>query len=136
VAVQAFAMTEFQGDGQLGASGERYRALLAVSEAIISHRDLEALFQELAGRLNQLVSFDYIGVVLHEATTNTMRLHVAGTAEPVVTPVIALPLEDDPAGRGFQPQRESARQHRRIRPDGPSLGRCLTHTGRRPAWAY
>ena len=97
-------MTGFQGDGQVGASGERYRALLAISEAIISHRDLEALFQELAGQLNQLVSFDYIGVVLHEATTNTMRLHVAGTAEPVVTPVIVLPLEDDPAGLVWQSQ--------------------------------
>jgi hypothetical protein len=71
-------MTGFQGDAQAGAGGERYRALLAISEAIISHRDLEALFQELAGRLHQLVRFDYVVVVLHEAATNTMRLYVAG----------------------------------------------------------
>jgi hypothetical protein len=31
---------------------QRYRALLAVSEAIVSHRDLSALFHELAGRLH------------------------------------------------------------------------------------
>ena len=38
-------------DGQTTATEDRYRALLAVSEAIASHRDLPALFHELAGQL-------------------------------------------------------------------------------------
>jgi len=33
-----------------------------------------------------------------------MRLYVAGTAEPAVTPVIVLPLQDDPAGLVWQSQ--------------------------------
>jgi len=98
-------MTGFQGDAQAEASGERYRALLAVSQAIISHRDLEGLFQELAGRLHQLVSFDYVVVVLHEPATNTMRLHVGAASEPgPLTPAIVLPLQDDPAGLVWQTQ--------------------------------
>ena len=63
-------MTAAHVDGQATASGEPYRALLAVSEAIVSHRDLSALFHELAGRLHQVVRFDYLGLVLHEAASH------------------------------------------------------------------
>ena len=81
-------MTRAHFDGQATATGDPYRALLAVSEAIVSHRDLSALFHELAGRLHQVVRFDYLALVLHEAATNTMRLHVLETSEPVPpTPV-------------------------------------------------
>ncbi len=60
-----------------------HRALLAVSEAIVLHRDLSALFHELAGRLHQVVQFDGLALVLHEAASNTMRLHVLETSEPI-----------------------------------------------------
>jgi formate hydrogenlyase transcriptional activator len=79
--------------------------LLAVSGAIVSHRDLSALFHELAGRLHQVVRFDYLSLVLHEAATDTMRLHVLETCEPVPPDtVIVLPPEDDPAGLVWQTQ--------------------------------
>ena len=100
-----FAMTSAHFDGQATATGDRYRALLAVSEAIVSHRDLSALFHELAGRLHQVVRFDYLALVLHEAATNTMRLHVLETSEPIPhQPVLVLPVEDDPAGLVWQTQ--------------------------------
>ena len=98
-------MTSDHFDGQATATGDRYRALLAVSEAIVSHRDLSALFQELAGRLHQVVQFDSLALVLHEAATNTMRLHVLEASEPIPHPlVIVLPVEDDPAGLVWQTQ--------------------------------
>ena len=98
-------MTAAHSDGQATATGEPYRALLAVSEAIVAHRDLPALFHELAGRLHQVVRFDYLALVLHEAATNTMRLHVLETSEPTPhPPVIVLPVEDDPAGLVWQTQ--------------------------------
>jgi formate hydrogenlyase transcriptional activator len=79
--------------------------LLAVAEAIVSHRDLSALFQDLAGRLQQVVRFDYLALVLHEAASNTMRLHVLGAVEPhPLRPVIDLPLKDDPGGLVWQTQ--------------------------------
>jgi formate hydrogenlyase transcriptional activator len=85
--------------------GPQYVVLLAVSEAIASHRDLSSLFRELASRLHQVAGFDYLVLVLHEPATNTMRLHVAGAPEPApLTPVIDLPLEDDPAGLVWQSQ--------------------------------
>ena len=66
---------------------------------------MPALFHELAGRLQQVVRFDYLALVLHEAATNTMRLHVLEASEPTPhPPVIVLPAEDDPAGLVWQTQ--------------------------------
>ena len=92
-------------EGQAIAASDAYRALLAVSEAIVSHRDLPTLFQELAGRLRQVVQFDGLALVLHEGASNMMRLHVLETPEPIPhAPMLALPLEDDPAGLVWQTQ--------------------------------
>jgi formate hydrogenlyase transcriptional activator len=92
-------------DGQ-AATGDHYQALLAITEAIISHRDLCALIHDLADRLHQVVRFDFLALVLHEAESNTMRLHLLETAE-IVPPgtVIELALDEDPAGLVWQTQR-------------------------------
>ncbi|HEV3167938.1 MAG TPA: hypothetical protein VGZ22_28310, partial [Isosphaeraceae bacterium] len=58
---------------QAPSTDHKYQALLAVSEAIVSHRELSALFHELAGQLHHVVRFDYLALVLHEAASNTMR---------------------------------------------------------------
>src|SRR5271155_1195547 len=98
-------MTGADLDGQAVATGDRYRALLAVSEVIVSHRDLSALFHELAGRLHQVVHFDYLGLALHEATSNTMRIHLLEGTEPAPLPSPpVLPLEEEPAGWVWQTQ--------------------------------
>ena len=54
---------------QAPSTDHRHQALLAVSEAIVSHRDLSALFHELASRLHQVVRFDYLALFLHYATS-------------------------------------------------------------------
>src|SRR5262245_9579510 len=82
---------------------DRYQALLAVSAAIVARRDLCALFHDLAGRLRQVVRFDYLTLVLHEAATNTMRMHVLEPPEPKAAAIV-LPPEDDPAGLVWQTQ--------------------------------
>jgi formate hydrogenlyase transcriptional activator len=97
-------MTGIYTDAQVAAS-DRYHTLLAVSAAIISHRDLGALFHDLAPRLQQVVPFDFLAVVLHEEPGDTMRLHVLETYEPVPPgTVILLPAEEDPAGLVWQTQ--------------------------------
>jgi formate hydrogenlyase transcriptional activator len=99
------AMTRDQFDGQATAIGEQYRALLAVSESIVAHRDLSVLFHELADRLHLLVPFDGLSLVLRETASNTMRLHVLETSELLPNaPVLDLPIEDDPAGWVWQTQ--------------------------------
>ena len=55
---------------------KRREALLAVSESIALHRDLPALFHDLALRLPGVVSFDFLNLVLHDPARKTMRLHI------------------------------------------------------------
>ncbi len=46
-----------------------------------------------------MVRFDYLALVLHEAATSTMRLHVLGASEPTpYIPAIVGPVADDPTG--------------------------------------
>src|SRR3954447_18373834 len=73
---RALAMSTTRGEGAATPAGDRYRALLAVSQAIVGNRDLAALFHDMAGRLRQVVGFDYLALVLHDAATGAMRLHV------------------------------------------------------------
>jgi formate hydrogenlyase transcriptional activator len=98
-------MGDLESDGQGLSARQQYRTLLAVSQAIVSQRDLHALFHELADRLHQVARFDFLSVVLHEAASNTMRLHILETVEPVPPgTVIVLPPEEDPAGLVWQTQ--------------------------------
>lgn len=96
-------MTSGDLGGQSAAAADRHRALLAVTEAIVAHRDLPALFHELAGGLRRVARFDYLALVLHEPATGTMRLHVLEAREPD-PPALALPVDDDPAGLVWQTQ--------------------------------
>jgi formate hydrogenlyase transcriptional activator len=89
---------------EVSAASDRYRDLLNVSEAIISHRALPALFSALADSLSNLVRFDFLALVLHDAVSNTMRLHLLETEETVSERVLVLPIEDDPAGLVWQSQ--------------------------------
>jgi len=57
----------------------------------------------LAGRLHRVVRFDYLACVLHDATSNTMRLHVLETTEPIPAEAPrSFSVEEDPAGVVFQ----------------------------------
>jgi formate hydrogenlyase transcriptional activator len=102
---RVFAMTSAPLDGHSTATGDRYQALLAVSAAIVSQRDLPALFHDLTPRLGQVVPFDFLALVLHEAADDTMHLRVLETCEPVPPgTVIVLPTDEDPAGLVWQTQ--------------------------------
>src|SRR5437660_12118776 len=79
----ARVMSNLERNGQELSACQQYQTLLAVSEAIVSHRDVATLFHDLAGRLHLVVRFDYLACVLHDATSNTMRLHVLETTEPI-----------------------------------------------------
>ena len=98
-------MGDLERDGQELSAGQQYRTLLAVSAAIVAHRDLGALFHELADRLRQVVHFDYLGCTLHDATSNTLRLHVLESTDPISVPVYPpFSVEEDPGGMVLQTQ--------------------------------
>src|ERR1700694_6019172 len=96
-------MGDVERNGQALSACRQYQTLLAVSEAIVSHRDLATLFHDLAGRLHLVVRFNYLACVLHDAASNTMRLHVLETTETVPAEAPQrFSVEDDPAGTVFQ----------------------------------
>src|SRR5246127_3044617 len=101
----ASAVRSPQQEAAVLSADRQHRALLAVSEAIVSHRDLSALFHELAGRLHQVVRFDYLALLLHDAASNTMRPHVLEASGPA-PPLSAsgVPVEGDAAGSVWQTQ--------------------------------
>ncbi len=84
---------------------QQYRTLLEVSESIASHRDLTALFRELAKRLPSVVQFEYIGLILHDPERNVMRTHTLGTGEAEsIPPGFELPMEESAGGWVFKTQ--------------------------------
>ncbi|WP_053377960.1 sigma-54-dependent Fis family transcriptional regulator [Nitrospira moscoviensis] len=95
-------MAEAVANGCDTAAGAQQNALLQVSEAISRHRDLASLFRDLAQRLPAVAPFDFIGLVLHNASTNMMRVHILETASagPLSTRFdgLQLPIEESSSG--------------------------------------
>jgi formate hydrogenlyase transcriptional activator len=87
------------------ATCQQYQTLLAVAEAIVAHRDLQALLHDLAGRLHEVVRFDHVVLVRHDAECNLMQRYVFDHAAPLpADPPIAFAVEDDPGGLVLQTQ--------------------------------
>jgi formate hydrogenlyase transcriptional activator len=84
---------------------QQYRTLLELSKAIASHRNLSDLFHDLAGRLGYLFDFHYLGVMLHDAPRNVMRLHIMETSEPAFGQLpTEIPIEGSISGWVWQHQ--------------------------------
>jgi formate hydrogenlyase transcriptional activator len=86
-------------------SRRQLEALLEVAESIAQHRDLAALFHDLAERLHSVVDFDFLTLVLHDPDRNVMRLHILETRLP--TPVKTgseSPVDGHPSGWVWQSQ--------------------------------
>src|SRR5580658_2951558 len=93
-------------------SRRQLEALLEVAESIAQHRDLAALFHDLAERLHSVVDFDFLTLVLHDSARNVMRLHILETRLP--TPVKTgseSPVEGHPSGWVWQSQQQIGRVH-------------------------
>jgi formate hydrogenlyase transcriptional activator len=87
------------------ATCQQYQALLAVAEAIVAHRELNAFVHDLAGLLREIVRFDGLGLIRYDAENNLMRRHVLEYADPLPaeTPD-SFPVQDDPCGQVLETQ--------------------------------
>jgi formate hydrogenlyase transcriptional activator len=85
---------------------KQYRALLAISETIISQRDLTQLFHDLSERLKKILHFDYITVMLYDREHDLMRLHLLETSVEVsIKTGLEVPLEKSGVGWVWQNQK-------------------------------
>src|SRR5260221_4147360 len=86
-------------------SRRQLEALLEVSEAIAQQRALPALFHDLAERLHNVIEFDFLTLVLHDAKTSRMRLHILEAKEVHENPTGAdYPVDAHPAGYVWESQ--------------------------------
>jgi formate hydrogenlyase transcriptional activator len=93
----------------VAAAPGQYQALLEVSQSIALHRDLTALFRDLAERLPGVVTFDTLWLVLHDPVRNRMRLHVLEGSGRAATDEsewpIERPMEESPAALVWSTQK-------------------------------
>ena len=78
--------------------GEIYKSLFNLSQSIAGHTDLETLCNSLAGALRRVVSFEYLGLVLHDALHNELRLHAISANRPYKEKQIVVSVDSDHAG--------------------------------------
>ncbi len=83
----------------------QYRALFEVAESISAHRDLKSLLRDLTSRLQLVVKFDGVNIVLYDAESNMMRMNVLETTTFDGSQIpTELPVEEAPAGFVWQTQ--------------------------------
>lgn len=84
---------------------DRLRLLLEVTESIAAHRDLTLLLKDLATRLPDIVPFDFINAVLHDAERDVMRLWLLVSAVPSsIKPGLETPVDQSPGGLVWKTQ--------------------------------
>src|SRR5215469_12383962 len=96
---------EIASSSPLAEPARQFEALLEVSETIAQQRDLKALFHELSQRLRAVLQFDFLGLILHDAERDTMRLHVLEAKEPLKREAPEeVPASNSPSGWVFENQ--------------------------------
>ena len=104
-----------------------YQSLLDVSHAILQHRDLSGLFRDLSSRLQAVLRFDFLNLILHDPDRNVMRLHILASntdAERDVAPAEFAP-EESPSGWVFLHQQPLVIPNVRKESRWPSVMRLL-----------
>jgi formate hydrogenlyase transcriptional activator len=77
---------------------ELYKALLDLSQSIAGHGDLAGLCNSLAGSLHRVVSFDLLGLILHDPVHDQLRVHAISADRPYKDKEIVLPAGGDHVG--------------------------------------
>jgi formate hydrogenlyase transcriptional activator len=105
MADRAISPPELTAAAPLEHSRRQLEALLEVAESIAQHRDLAALFHDLAERLHCVVDFDFLTLVLHDPERNVMRLHILETRLPTPAKTGSeTPMDGHPSGWVWQSQ--------------------------------
>ncbi|MGD0908327.1 MAG: sigma 54-interacting transcriptional regulator [Candidatus Acidiferrales bacterium] len=108
----------------------QHRALLDVAEAIAQHRDLRELFHELAARLHRVVEFEFLSLVLHDASRNVMRLHILEAERPgKIRAGAEFSIGDTPSGWVWETQQPFILDDTKQETPTPSLLQILRENG-------
>jgi formate hydrogenlyase transcriptional activator len=91
---------------EVEALARKYLALMEVSRAIASHRDLSELFDSMAESLHQLIGFHYLSIAIYDERQQAMRIHVLQSSlQKSEAPMsFDLPVDGSTAGETWRTQ--------------------------------
>ncbi len=77
-----------------------YEALFELSQSISGHHDLGGLCRALAKSLKRIVRFDYLVLLLHDDSNNSLRMHGLASDKIIYEENfdLSFPIENNPAG--------------------------------------
>ena len=79
-------------------STDIYRAVIDLSRSIAGRTDLRSLLSGVADSLRPIVSFDHLGLILHEPNGTGMHGYILNEpGNPVIT-CLRMAVDEDPAG--------------------------------------
>lgn len=83
----------------MGASAsEIYEAVLSLSRSIAGRTDLAALLSGVGESLRRIVSFDHLGLMLHDPEGGVMQGHILNEPGNPAIASLRMPVDADPAG--------------------------------------
>lgn len=75
---------------------EIHSVIFELTKSMAGHSDLETLCHSLAASLRRVVSFDDLGLILHDPIRNELRLHAISTNRPFPQNGKVVSPDDDP----------------------------------------
>ena len=91
--------------GRMAASSTAiYEAVVGLSRSIAGRTDLRSLLSGVADALGRIVTYDHVGLILHDPNTNSMRGHILNAPGNPILTSLDLPVDEDPAGWVWQNQ--------------------------------
>lgn len=66
-------------------TGEKYRVLLEITNALVSNLDRDALFKAIASSIRDIITFDRAGITLYDPATDHFQIYALETTAPPVS---------------------------------------------------
>jgi len=91
--------------GELAIERDRSRLLLEINNALVSHLDLDELWQKIAECLLRIVPHEFSGIALHDQQSSTLRRIGSAGRHRGLFAEECIPLQGSAAGLAFQSAR-------------------------------
>jgi formate hydrogenlyase transcriptional activator len=120
---------------QLALERDRLRVLLEVNNAMVSKRDLRALFSAISASLRRVIHHEYTSLALFEESTNRMRVLALDfpQGKGLIHEEMLVPLDGSISGRAFRSRQPLVLNHAAIGEFDSPTSRLLQAEGVRSA---
>jgi formate hydrogenlyase transcriptional activator len=110
-------------------STDIYEAVIALSRSIAGRTDLKNLLSGVAESLRRIVTFDQVGMSLHDPNGNAMQAYILNAPGDAVITNLRLPVDAHPAGWVWLNQQPLVLSQAQSETRWPEAGRFARHLG-------